>query len=152
TTCPQCSRRRSQAHQGAKVLGVTIEADGSVHWGCNHCSWTGPEKGSGDKRKPAITYDYLNADGELQFQKVRNPPGLKSRFYCRRPDGNGGWINATKGASKPLYRWPEILKAMKEGREIAIVEGEKDVDNLWALNIPATCNFDGAPDVSKNPK
>ena len=41
---------------------------------------------------------------------------------------------------------------MKEDREIAIVEGEKDADNLWRLGIPATCNFDGTTDVIKNPK
>ena len=48
TTCPQCSAgRTSKEHRAAKVLGVTIEADGKVRWGCNHCDWTGPEKGSG---------------------------------------------------------------------------------------------------------
>jgi hypothetical protein len=31
TTCPECSRSRStSAHRQAKVLGVTIGADGSV--------------------------------------------------------------------------------------------------------------------------
>ena len=51
TTCPQCSSTRSSSeHRAAKVLGVTIEADGGVHWGCNHCSWTGPEKGAGKDR------------------------------------------------------------------------------------------------------
>src|SRR5262249_5217942 len=148
-----------KAHQNKKVLGVTIESDGSVHWGCNHCSWKGPEKGSGGgggnrgNGDAHITYDYPGADGALSFQKVRNPPGSPTRSYCRPPDGNGCWINRLKGIdSKPLYRWPEILRAMEQGREIAIVEGEKDADKLWALDIPATCNFDGAPDVSKNPK
>jgi hypothetical protein len=146
TLCPQCSKDRSK--QNAKCLGVTIEPNASVHWGCNHCSWTGPEKGSGGERpKLEITYDYHDADGTLLFQKVRNPPSFKARFYCRRPDGNGRWINNTKDISKPLYRLPEIIKAMKERRAIAVVEGEKDADNLWALDIPATCNFDGAADV-----
>ena len=50
TTCPHCSAGRSSSeHRGAKVLGVTIGADGKVHWGCNHCGWTGPEKGRGDR-------------------------------------------------------------------------------------------------------
>ena len=70
-----------------------------------------------------------------------------------RPDGNGGWINDTKGiTNKPLFRWKEVVAAMKQGREFAIVEGEKDADNLWKLGIPATCNFDGATDPLKNPK
>jgi hypothetical protein len=156
--CPQCSHTRSTpAHRAEKKLGVTIEPDGSVRWGCNHCGWTGPEKGSsGEPRGNAgahIIYDYRDADGALLFQKVRNPPGSEKRFYCRRPDGNGGWINNTKGIDhKPLYRWSEIRKAKAQARMIALVEGEKDADALWALDIPATCNFDGATDVIKNPK
>jgi hypothetical protein len=154
TTCPKCSGDRSNANQKKEVLGVTIEADGSVRWGCNHCDFKGGGKPrEGETGKSQTYYDYRDADGVLQFQKVRNPPGSAARFYCRRPDGNGRWINSLKGIDhKPLYRWPEILKAMKDAREIAIVEGEKDADNLWALDIPATCNFDGAADVLKNQK
>jgi hypothetical protein len=154
TICPRCSSSRTKAHQHLEVLGVTIEDDGGVHWGCNHCNWTGPEKGAGNGHNShsfAATYDYANADGSLSFQKVRNPPGREPRFWCRRPDGCGGWINDTKGVSKPLYRLPEILQAIAQDREIAIVEGEKDADNLWRTGIPATCNFDGAADVTKNP-
>jgi hypothetical protein len=149
TTCPRCSKDRSK--QKEKCLGVTIDNEG-VRWGCNHCGWTGPEKGSGERpTKIEITYNYHDADGLLLFQKVRNPPGFKARFYCRRPDGNGRWINNTKDISKPLYRLPEIIEAIKAGREVALVEGEKDANNLWALDIPATCNFDGALDVIKSP-
>ena len=60
--CPKCSRGRSKAHQGAKVLGVTIEADRKVRWGCNHCGWSGPEKGSGERRE-LQTYVYRDAAG-----------------------------------------------------------------------------------------
>jgi hypothetical protein len=45
-TCPECSPRRSAAHRNAQCLGVTIEAD-VVRFGCNHCGWTGPQKGNG---------------------------------------------------------------------------------------------------------
>jgi hypothetical protein len=145
TTCPECSRTRTKAHQKNKVLGVTIERDGKVHWGCNHCGWTGPGKGNGNghhRQGLAATYDYSNADGTLSFQKVRNPPGQQPRFWCRRPDGRGGWINDTKGIDlKPLYRWPDIAAAMEQGYRIAIVEGEKDADNLWAIGIPGDVQF-----------
>src|SRR5262245_25818430 len=55
TTCPNCSATRSKAHQDNKVLGVTIEPNGSIRWGCNHCGWTGPEKGTGNgqQQEPA---------------------------------------------------------------------------------------------------
>jgi hypothetical protein len=153
-TCPQCSHTRSD--KKAKVLGVTIEGD-SVHWGCNHCAWTGPEKGAGNSnghdRSFAATYDYCDADGILRFQKVRNPPGSKNRFFMRRPDGNGGWINNTKGINTSLlYRIDEVNEAIALGRRIAVAEGEKDVDNLWKIGIPATCNAHGASEPDKEPK
>src|SRR5262249_7712146 len=119
-------------------------------WGCSHCGWTGPEKGAasgnGQLRREAATYhDYTDADGTLLFQKVRNPPGSKMRFYCRRPDGNGGWINHLSGIDqKPLCRWPEGVEARAKDLEIAVAEGESDVNALRNIGIPATCNFDGA--------
>ena len=155
TTCPRCWRdRHGAAHRRAPVLGVTIKGD-SVYWGCNHCLWTGPEKGSGKSnghdRNPFLTYDYT-WDGTLLFQKVRNPPTSSVRFFCRRPDGHDGWINNLEGIDrKPLYRWPEVAKAIAKDLEIAIVEGESDADALWEIGIPATCNFDGAADITRNP-
>jgi hypothetical protein len=104
--CPRCSHKRSGAHQKAKVLGISIDNNG-VRWGCNHCGWTGPEKG-GQGAGFAATYDYRDADGVLRFQKVRALPGSKMRFFMRRPDGDGGWINDTKGVDKGLlYRIDE---------------------------------------------
>jgi DNA-binding transcriptional ArsR family regulator len=154
STCPKCSHTRSKPKD--KVLGITISDDGSVCWGCNHCAWTGPEKGTGgnghQRQGFATTYDYRDGNGELIFQKVRNPEGHQPRFWCRRPDGHGGWINDTKGTSKSLYRWPEVIEALAQDHAIGIAEGEKDVDNLWRIGIPATCNFDGAADTTKAPQ
>ena len=87
------------------------------------------------------------------FQKVRNPPGQVPRFWCRQPNGRGGSIKGLKEVDdRPLYRLPEVLAAIAAGREIAVVEGEKDADRLWSIDIPATCNFDGAADATKGPK
>ena len=98
TTCPHCSAgRASKEHRAAKVLGITIEADGKVHWGCNHCSWTGPEKGAGkngngrDGAQHAATYDYADADGALLFQKVRNA-GTRAAFLAA-PAGRQGRLD-----------------------------------------------------------
>src|SRR5262249_41618169 len=94
TTCPKCSHTRTK--KKAKCLGVLIDERGTC-WKCNHCGWSGPEKGSGKSNGQGgefvATYDYRDADGVLRFQKVRNPPGAKTRFFMRRPDGQGGWIN-----------------------------------------------------------
>jgi hypothetical protein len=157
TTCPRCSRdRHGGDHQKAKVLGVTIDGN-TVHWGCNHCGWKGPEKGSnGGTREGgefATTYDYRDAGGVPRFQKLRCPPGSKNRFFLRRPNGHGGWINGTKGVDTTLlYRIDEVNEAIALGRKVALVEGEKDVDNLWAIGIPATCNAHGASEPGKAPK
>ena len=159
TTCPQCSAKRSKAHQRNKVLGVTIDAKGA-HWGCNHCGWTGPEKDAsngangGNGRDRNITYDYQDASGTVTFQKIRayDKNGEK-KFWLQRPDGNGGWNKGVAGVdTKIIYRLPEIIELIANGQVIATVEGEKDADKLWRAGIPATCNAHGATDVTKNPK
>src|SRR5262245_16209575 len=156
--CPRCSAQRSTtATRNAKVLGITIDNIG-VKWGCNHCGWTGgsyfkSNSGTGRNDGFAATYDYHDAGGKLIFQKVRNLPGREPRFWLRRPDGNGGWIKNTEGVDTTiLYRLPEVIEAIANDHEIAVVEGEKDADNLWKIGIPATCNAHGAADPSKNQK
>jgi hypothetical protein len=159
TTCPHCSSTRSSSeHRGAKVLGVTIDIKG-VRWGCNHCGWTGPEKGSGDRsngkeRKDDLpAYVYCDADGVPRFRKVRNLPGREPRFWLERADGRGGWLAGTKGIdTKIIYHADEVKKAIAEGRIIACAEGEKDADNLWGLGIAATCNAHGASEPGKRAK
>jgi hypothetical protein len=147
TMCPQCSHTRSEAHQKAKCLGVTIEGD-SARWGCNHCGWTGPA-GRGNPKPELPSHRY--ADGKLR--KVCNPPGSKNRFRWEHWDGQR-WQNGIGGVKTGdlLYRIDEARKAIEAGREVCCVEGEKDADSLWRLNIPATCNAHGASDVIKNPK
>ncbi len=76
-----------------------------------------------------------NYDGV--FEVVRYDP---KDFRQRRPDGRGGYIWNMKGLTPRLYRLNDVT-----GRETVIVaEGEKDVDRLWALDRPATCNAAGA--------
>ena len=43
-----------------------------------------------------------------------------------------------------LYRLPECRDAIEEGATVFLAEGEKDVDNLWELGVPATTNSGGA--------
>src|SRR5262245_49552901 len=152
TTCPKCSATRSHANQKNKVLGVTVETDGSIRWGCNHCGWTGPEKGNGHDRE-LQAYVYRDADGVPRFRKVRNASGRAPRFWLEHADGRGGWAQGTKGVdTKILYRADEVTKAIGEGRIICCVEGEKDANNLWTLGIAATCNAHGAHDATKKQK
>jgi 5S rRNA maturation endonuclease (ribonuclease M5) len=143
TTCPQCSAQRKAANQRKLVLGVTIKSDGVV-WYCNHCSWSGGEffEPRPGMARIAATYDYRDEAGTLLFQAVRFFP---KDFRQRRPDGKGCWIWDLKRVRRVLYRLPELLEAIKIGCTIVwIVEGEKDVEKLRALNEVATCNAMGA--------
>jgi 5S rRNA maturation endonuclease (ribonuclease M5) len=86
-------------------------------------------------------YDYVDEEGRLLYQVVRLEP---KDFRQRRPDGRGGWIWNLDGTRRVLYRLPEVLAAVREGREVWIVEGEKDVEALRAAGVTATCNPGGA--------
>lgn len=94
------------------------------------------------KKKPrriVAAYDYTDESGNILFQAVRFEP---KGFSQRRPDGKGGWIWNLQGVRLVPYRLPEIVA---EGTDhVFIVEGEKDVDNLRALGLVATCNPMGA--------
>jgi hypothetical protein len=152
--CPRCSPHRKAAHQRLKVLGVTVEHD-HAFWGCNHCGWTGAvgnSNGRTNGRAPRITYDYADEDGNLIFQKVRNHPGEEPPFWIRHLEGTSWVKGRDKAHAGTIYRLPQVRKAIEEGRAIVIVEGEKDVDRLWRLGIPATCNPDGASEPGKHPK
>lgn len=92
------------------------------------------------EERTAATYDYRDEAGKLLFQAVRlHSP---KDFYQRQPNGSA-WLNNIKGCRRILYRLPELL-ALAQGAEVFIVEGEKDVENLRAEGLNATCNPMGA--------
>ena len=96
-----------------------------------------PTSGASTGRDIVATYDYTDEKGVLRYQVVRFQP---KDFRQRRPDGHGGWTWSTKGLQPLVYRRPDL-----QGRETVIVaEGEKDVNRLWDLGLPATCNHGGA--------
>ena len=92
-------------------------------------------------RRVVAEYRYTDAQGELLFVKVRFEP---KNFLVKRPDGRGGWAYKLAGHHHVLYRLPEVLNAVKDGRTVYLVEGEQDADRLVRLGHVATCNFDGA--------
>lgn len=91
----------------------------------------------GQGKHIAVIYNYSDEDGNLLFQTVRYEP---KDFRQRRPNGQGGWIWSLNGIRRVLYRLPEVLQAVKAGRIVFIVEGEKDADALAALEFVATCS------------
>ncbi len=100
-----------------------------------------PEPTDG-KRRIVATYAYQDATGKVVSEKVRYDP---KDFRQRWPDGNGGWFwKRPPSAHAVLYRLPELLDGIAAGRDIFVIEGEKDCDRLAALGLCATCNIEGA--------
>jgi putative DNA primase/helicase len=91
-------------------------------------------------RSIAACYDYVDEVGKCLFQVVRYEP---KGFSQRKPDGRGGWL--WKRASRLVpYRLPQLIEAVALEQTVFIAEGEKAVDALVDLGVPATCSPGGA--------
>lgn len=103
---------------------------------------TEPKK---EKLNKVATYDYLDENGKLLFQKERyvNQHGKKT-FRQRRPNHDGGWTYSLGDTPKVLYRLPEVLEAAAKGEIVWVVEGEKDADTLVECGEVATTMPGGA--------
>lgn len=105
-----------------------------------------------DRAKIAATYDYCDEAGKLLFQVVRFEP---KDFRQRKPDTSerSGWSWSVKGVRQVPYRLPELTEALAQDHTVFVVEGEKDVENLRRLGVPATCNAGGVgkwkPDLTE---
>ena len=89
-------------------------------------------------------YPYTDEAGALLYNVVRYPKGAKKKFKQCRPDVDGGWIWASTGVRKVLFRLPKILKAIASQKTIYIAEGEKDALTLVNMGFEATTNCGGA--------
>ncbi len=139
-----------------RSLSVGIAPDGTIllhcHAGCTTEAVTKaigfemkdlfPERTSADDPyRIAAEYDYRDETGKLRYQVVRR---ADKSFAQRQPDPSGGWVWNLKGVDPLPYRLPELQKALAAGQTVFIAEGEKDVDNLWKVGLPATTNSGGA--------
>jgi len=82
---------------------------------------------------PPIIYQYTDRNGVPLYEKVRKPG---KKFKQRRPDPKrpGEYISGLDGVKPTLYN----LVGIQDQKEIAFVEGEKDVETLRRLGRPAT--------------
>ncbi|OPZ24547.1 MAG: hypothetical protein BWZ03_00127 [bacterium ADurb.BinA186] len=100
------------------------------------------------KIKPKIVaeYDYTDESGQVLYSAIRYEPK-----DFRQRAASGAWT--LDGVRRVLYRLPEVMRAVSEGKTIYIVEGEKDVHTLESFGLVATCNAGGAckwlPDYSE---
>ena len=146
---------------GGDVIALVQHLDGVDFIGaCTTLAGEPPPKSDQPVKKTVAEeppYDY--EDGQLAFVVKRfefqRPDGTyqltkdgkhKKTFGQCRPDPKkpGGWIWNVDGVPPLLYRLPELIEAVAIERPIVIVEGERKVDRLWSLNVPATCNAGGA--------
>jgi len=109
--------------------------------------------GGGAPHPPAkpvqeAAYQYVDQDGDLLYEvlRLRTPDGRKT-FRQRRPNlrRGGGWVYDLDGVERVPYHLDEVIAAATEGRDIIVVEGEKDADRLRAeLGVCTTTNAQGA--------
>ena len=101
------------------------------------------EKAGDEKRTIDRIYPYTDESGSVLFEVVRFIP---KDFRQRVPDpgARGGYRWSIKGVRPVIYRLPEVVKAIAEGRTVYLVEGEKDADNMAALGYTATTSPMGA--------
>lgn len=93
------------------------------------------------KSREVCKYEYFDHEnGELRMQVIRYEP---KTFKQRRPDLTrlGEWTWKVGPAHRTLYNAP---RAFRHDKTVFVVEGEKDVDNLAAIDVVAVCNPGGA--------
>ncbi len=112
-------------------------------------SFKAPKK-KRDYGKLVAEYDYQDATGKVIYRVERRVMANgKKTFVQMHPDPSSkyGWTWGIKGAGveRVPYHLPKILAAGKAGKNVVIVEGEKDVLNVEKLiGCCATCNSGGA--------
>jgi hypothetical protein len=105
-----------------------------------------PTSKQSDLKPRETIYPYYDENGTLLFEVVRTDIGSDKDFKQRRPDGKGGYIKGRGKDTKLVpYKLPQILQAFDKGsKTLCIAEGEKCIDLLWSLRIPATCKVGGS--------
>jgi putative DNA primase/helicase len=83
---------------------------------------------------PVRAYLYTDNFGEVVYRKVRyeNP----KRFVWESRDAKGHWKAGLNGATRYLYRLPELISAPDDC--VYVTEGEKDTESARGLGLTAT--------------
>lgn len=90
--------------------------------------------------EPSAIYHYLDQLGHEVYQVCRYRLSDGKKTFRQRHQSEGKWTWSMEGVTRVLYRLPEVLK----GKEVWVVEGEKDADNVSSLGFCGTCNVGGA--------
>ena len=109
-----------------------------------------------DLSNPTKIYSYTDAQGHELFQVCRFETmyqGKRAKTFRQRryapedPNAKGSgyvWSVPESIRDTTLYKMPQLQEAIRAGKTVYLVEGEKDVETLLRLGYAATCNPGGA--------
>ena len=106
---------------------------------------TQPKKKFRPKQKREHVYQSRDDKPLAKVHRIDDGNG-KKRIWQSSWDGKN-WIKGLTDKVKqeiPIYRYPEIRKAIAEGKPIFFVEGETVADLLWEKGLAATTTIGGA--------
>ena len=92
-------------------------------------------------------YTYVDADNHPVQRVTRQEctaEGGKHKSFRQQFFVDGRWVShAPAGFERVLYRAPQVRAAVRDGIEVWLVEGEKDVHTAETLGLVATTNTQG---------
>lgn len=91
---------------------------------------------------PAKTFTYTDRNDKPLYRTMRIG---KEKNFTVQSYVRGKWKKGMELNPKRVpYRLPQLIKGIKAGMEVWVVEGEKDVETLRSKGQIATCNVFGA--------
>lgn len=99
--------------------------------------------------QPVAEYLYHDATGAPVLKVIRlntldGHGAVNGKTFRQMAYVGSSWVPRIGDLEPPLYRLPEVLAAVREGRPVFVCEGEKDADTLAALGHVATTSPMGA--------
>ncbi|RMG50543.1 MAG: hypothetical protein D6717_13700, partial [Gammaproteobacteria bacterium] len=93
----------------------------------------------GKEKSMEATYTYTDGEGRPLYRVIREVgKKFRTEHYV-----NGEWKPGV-GDRRVPYRFPQVLRAVREGKTIYVVEGEKCVHAVESLGLIATTSAFGA--------
>lgn len=147
-------RAKCPAHQGSNPTSLHIwEYQGQTYLRCfsQDCKLNdilkaiGVDPDHGDKKGDTYYY-YEDSDGNITFRVKKYYVNGEKRFTQEawNPSEPGGYAKTRKDVPLILYRLPRIIDAVRDGKTILLLEGEKDVHTAESMGFIATTNPGGA--------
>ena len=101
-----------------------------------------------ERGKLEAQYYYRDQDGEIIARKDRFAPppsgGRKTFLWFRVNTFDGSFVSGMDKTERPLYQLQKVAPAVKSGKPVFLVEGEKCVEAIERLELVATTLPDGA--------